>query len=133
MVGTPTTPAPVTKPQATYVGNPPDVKGCYFSTLNAITIGWSFAVTNANGIGATILRVEKNLYYGGNKFAGISWLTTGTCRIEGNSSYTWTGADNYYWPGYRYDRAQVMIYVKDDNGYDVTITNNTPVAITWMQ
>jgi hypothetical protein len=91
------------------------------------------STSNTNGIGASILRVETYLYHGSTKYTAHTWYPTGAARIEGNQPYRWEFlVDTYAYPGFYYDKAQVMMYLKDDNGYDVTISNSDPVTIIWV-
>jgi hypothetical protein len=123
-------PEPV-KPRATYTGLI-TVDGWYYSYFGTISFNWKYVVTNTNGIGATVLRSELYYYHNGTGYTGHTWYPQGTSRIEGNGTYTWTfNFDSYSYPGFLPDKAQVKMYVKDDNGYDETIWNQDPVTIIW--
>jgi hypothetical protein len=124
---------PAAKPQATYTGSWTQLAGWYYPSLGVVSFNWGYTVTNTNGIGATVLRVETFAYHDGVKYQGHTWSPTGTARIEGNQTYTWSfNFDTYTWPGYKYNSGQFMMYVKDDNGYDIVIYDPNPKTITWM-
>jgi len=126
--GTPTTPEPP-KPRATYSGTLL-VEGLFDTYWGDCYIGYNYTISNTNGIGATIIRVEHDLLYLGSVVNSETWFPSTTQRIEGYSAYTWTFVEFYAYPGFLPDQARVRVYVKDDNGYDITITSDV-VIIVW--
>lgn len=128
---TPTTPEPSSTNRATYAATI-QVTGTYLESLDQFSFDWVYAVTNTNGIGATVLRVELFLYHGTEKFTAGTLYPQVAVRIEANQTYTWKYlGDTRTNQGFRYDQARAYMYVQDDKGYETIIYNPDPVSIVW--
>ena len=126
----PSSPEPPPPPMATYTGEL-TITGIHMTTEDTLKISWKFMVTNTNGVGATFQKVERFLYYQGNQVMTLTNTPPQGERINGNQVYEWAALNTFPYTGFRPDKGKVVISVRDDNNYEVSITGD-PATILWL-